>query len=142
MALFSELSSAPASMAAAKACDAYGLLPGFSCEASDAEQAYIQAKLNSDVPTWVTLPPHQWPAHWHGQLRQPIVPQRLALYGRPDSGGHWERHCDERLRKAGFRPVADWRSCYVHPAWHLLLVVYVDDFKMASPLGPLPQVGP
>ena len=51
MAMFAELSSAPASMAAAKACDAYGLLPGFSCEASDAEQAYIQAKLNSDVPT-------------------------------------------------------------------------------------------
>ena len=41
MAIFSDLSSAPSSMEAAKAVDAYGLFPGNVVEQSDADQAYI-----------------------------------------------------------------------------------------------------
>jgi hypothetical protein len=41
-ALFNEMSSAPASMEASKACDAFGLLPGHATQQCDAEQAYIQ----------------------------------------------------------------------------------------------------
>ena len=55
-ALFNEMSSAPASMEAGKACDAFGLLPGHTTEQCDAEQAYIQSKLDGPTPTWVRMP--------------------------------------------------------------------------------------
>ena len=58
---------------------------------------------------------------------------KLALYGHPDVGGYWERHCDEHLTSVGFVPVPDWRSTYWHPDLKLLLMVYVDDFKMSGP---------
>ena len=57
----------------------------------------------------------------------------LALYGHPDSGGYWERHCHKHLVAQGFHEVPSWRSCYVHPTLRLFLVVYVDDFKLAGP---------
>jgi hypothetical protein len=110
VAMFNELSSAPASMEAGKACDAYGLLQGFCTQQADAVQAYIQAKL-SGTPTWVRLPRERWPTAW-AKLRDPVVPLRLALYGHPDAGGYWERHCDSKLRDGGLEPVQDWRSCY------------------------------
>ena len=33
----------------------------------------------------------------------------------------------------GFVPIPDWRSCFWHKELSLLLVVYVDDFKMSGP---------
>ena len=44
-ALFQQVASCPATMAAAKAADAYGLLTGNGVEQCDAEQAYTQSKL-------------------------------------------------------------------------------------------------
>jgi hypothetical protein len=39
-----------------------------------------------------------------------------------------------RVEKAiGFEPVLEWKSCFWHPELRLLLVVYVDDFKMSGP---------
>ena len=55
-----------------------------------------------------------------------------ALYGHPDSGGIWEQHCDQHLRDIGFVEVQSWRSVYFHAELRVLLVVYVDDFKMAG----------
>ncbi len=98
-AMFDELSSAPATMAAAKAADAFGGLKGHATEQADAEQAYIQAKLGGK-PTWVRLPKDRWPAAWKG-MRDPVCPLRLALYGHPDSGGYWEKHCAEHLLSIG-----------------------------------------
>ena len=37
------------------------------------------------------------------------------------------------MTSVGFAPVPDWRSTYWHPELKLLLMVYVDDFKMAGP---------
>ena len=119
-------------MQAGKACDAYGLLPGHSVEQCDAEQAYIQSKLEGPTPTWVRIPRERWPAEW-AEMRDPVCPLILALYGHPDSGGYWERHCDKNLRLAGFTPVDDWPSCYFRADTGLFLVVYVDDFKLAGP---------
>ena len=66
-------------------------------------------------------------------MRDPVCPLELALYGHPDSGGYWERHCDRHLLSVGFEPVHEnWRSCYWHPGLALFLVVYVDDFKLAG----------
>ena len=57
----------------------------------------------------------------------------ISLYGHPDAGGYWERHCEEHLASVVFVPAPDWRSTYWHPELKLLLMVYVDDFKMTGP---------
>ena len=44
-AIFSEITSCPATMEAGKAADAFGLLPGHAIEVADGESAYTQAKL-------------------------------------------------------------------------------------------------
>ena len=63
------------------------------------------------------------------------MPLRLALYGHPDSGGIWEKHCEDQLRTVGWVAVLPeiWQSIFYHPELDLLLVIYVDDFKMAGP---------
>jgi hypothetical protein len=119
-------------MEAGKSCDAYGLMPGNVIGQSDAEQAYIQARLGGDVATWVRLERSQWPKAW-AAMRDPVVPLKLALYGHPDAGGYWERHCETQLRSVGFVPIPDWRSCFWHAGLRLFLVVYVDVFKMSGP---------
>ena len=50
-AMFQELGSAPASMQASKAVDAYGLFAGHTAAQADAVQAYIQAKLTGPATT-------------------------------------------------------------------------------------------
>ena len=136
-AMFQDLGSCPATMDAARAGDVYGCLPGHATEQSDAEQAYTQAMLVG-TETWVRIPPEQWPASWAGKS-DPVCPLILALYGHPDSGGHWEAHCEKHLLEAGFVPITSWRSCFWHPRLELFLVVYVDDFKLSGPAGHLAE---
>ena len=132
IAIFGEMSSSPATMEAGKATDYYGLFPGHDIETADAEQAYTQARLRG-IATWASLPPERWPKRWRGKYKQPVVPLRLALYGHPDSGGHWEEHCEKHVLSVGFTKIRDWLSCYFHPRLKLFLVIYVDDFKLAGP---------
>ena len=136
VAMFQELGSSPATMTAGKAADVYGLLEGNATEVADAEQAYIQAQLLSDIPTWVELPRERQPPEWKG-MKRPVCRLRLALYGHPDSGGYWEKHCEAHLAKAGSTPIPDWRSVFWHPTLRTMLVVYVGDFKLAGPEGSL-----
>ena len=136
-AIFQELSSNPATMEAAKAIDFMSLLDGFDAEQSDATQAYTQAELKG-TPTYVRLPRHEWPESW-SKMKDPVVPLRLALYGHPDAGGYWEKHCETALHELGFEPVKEWKSCFYHPKLRLSLIVYVDDFKMAGPKGNLKE---
>jgi hypothetical protein len=131
-AMFQELSSAPATIEAAKAADCYALLPGHHGESSDAIGAYTQSLLRSRVVTWVRLPRHQWPTEWE-HIRDPVSPLVYALYGHPDSGGHWEIFCEEKVTKKGWKRIPGWRSCFFHPDLRLFLVIYVDDFKLAGP---------
>ena len=131
-ALFQDISSCPATMEAAKAADLYGLVLGHSTELSDAEQAYTQSKMGGPAKTWVALPREEWPPGWEG-MTNPVCPLVLSLYGHPDSGGYWERHCEKHLRSVGFTDVPVWRSCFWHPRLRLFLVVYVDDFKLSGP---------
>ena len=73
-------------------------------------------------------------------MKRPAVRLRLALYGHPDSGTYWERHCDQYLRSVGFTPISEvWNSCYYHEKLKLYLVVYVDDFKLSGPKASLAQ---
>ena len=132
-ALFAEMSSSPASMEAGKILDVFGSQPGYVIQQADAKQAYTQA-LFTGVATWVRLPKNRWPKSWKG-MSDPVVPLKLALYGHPDSGGIWEKHCETQLKKVGFEAVLTdiWKSVFYHPVKKLLLVVYVDDFKLAGP---------
>ena len=133
--MFQELSSAPATMEATKTCDLYGFLPGRIIEQANATQAYTQAKLKG-IKTWARLPYDDWPQAWKDKnMQDPVCPLVLALYGHPDSGGHWEAHCEEIVRKVGFEPVSreNWRSVFWHHDLKLTLVIYVDDFKLAGP---------
>ena len=57
----------------------------------------------------------------------------LALYGHPDAGTFWEKHCEARLIEVEFIRVPEWPSVFYHPKYKLFLVVYVDDFKMGGP---------
>ena len=134
VALFSELGSSPATMEAGKAVDAYGSQPGHITQQNDGVQAYTQA-LMQGIETWVELPIDRWPKHWVGKYRRPVVLLRIALYGHPDSGGLWEIHCERMLVAVGFiMPDPEgWPSVFFHPELKLLLVVYVDDFKMSGP---------
>ena len=131
IAVFTALASSASLMSAGKFVDVVGLLEGNAQEQSDAEQAYTQALLQGNE-TWIFLPRDQWPKAWKG-YNNPVCRLRLALYGHPLSGAFWEKHCDERLRKVGFERVPEWESCYVHRNLKLVLLVYVDDFKMAGP---------
>ena len=132
-AICASLSSSPSSMEASKAADYFGLLPG------DAEMAYTQSLLGG-TETWVRLPKSRWPAEWVGKYTDPVVRLLLALYGHPDSGGYWERKCDAHLKKIGFERIQDWRSCYFHPTLKVVLVVYVDHFKVSGPKLALQKV--
>ncbi len=133
-AIFAELACVPATMAAAKMVDMFGLIPGNILQQCDAMSAYTQSLLGGQTPTFVQLPRNRWPQAWVDKgMRKPCCPLRKALYGHPDAGGYWERHCETQLVKVGFTPIKDWRSCYWHKDLKCFLVVYVDDFKMAGP---------
>ena len=64
-----------------------------------------------------------------------MVPLVLALYGHPDSGGICEKHLNSQLRSKGWAQIlpAVWQSMFYHQELRLLLVVYVDYFKLAGP---------
>ena len=154
-ALFNELGSSPATLEGSKAVDAFGRLPGHVIEQADASAAYTQALMGTTTPgakeaqeeayqvktqTWVRLPeearpklPNGTDKWWAEGIRDPVVPMQKALYGHPDAGGYWERHCEAHLRTCGFVPVTNWPSMFWNDELKCLLMVYVDDFKMSGP---------
>ena len=77
--------------------------------------------------TWVRLSRDRGPKAWIGKYKDPVVLLYLALYGRPDSGGFWEQHCEKMLLQVGFRLVfsAAWPSVFFHPKLKLLLTCCV-----------------
>jgi hypothetical protein len=85
---FEDMGSAPATLEASRAADAYGCFEGNDVQAADAEQAYIQAELKG-TETWVALPEDQWPPHWHGKYHRPVVKLKKALL--------WSSRCGDLL---------------------------------------------
>ena len=60
----------------------------------------------------------------------------LALYGHADAGGFWEAHSKEKLKSIGFTsPAEEWQGVFWHERTRSLLIVYVDDFKLAARHG-------
>ena len=83
------------------------------------------------------LPPEAIPDEYkklYNSFRRPVVLCTHAIYGHPDAGTSWEVYCDEAVKKQGFEPMGEnWPSVYFHKRLKLLLVIYVDDLKMAGP---------
>ena len=134
-AFFQDLGNSPATFEASRWADFYGCLPGHGIKLADAIQAYIQAVLTGP-PCWVELPEDAWPDDIDfRKSRRPVVRLIKARYGHPDSGTMWEQHCDRKVRELDFvRPVGEeWPSMYFHKKLQLLLVIYVDDLKLAGP---------
>ena len=135
-AVFSDLGSSPACFEALRWADFYGSLKGNSCQTADAIQAYLQA-LFLGRKCWMELPPEAIPDEYkklYQSFRRPVVLCTHAIYGHPDAGTSWEVYCDEAVKKQGFEPVGEnWPSVYFHKKLKLLLVIYVDDLKMAGP---------
>ena len=126
-------------MDASRCVDAFASFPGHAGEQADAEQAYVQADIdNTNAVTYVRLPKKYWPEAWDGKFTDPVVILEKALYGHPDAGGLWERKAEAHLQSEGFVPIENWRSVYYHRQLNLLLMVYVDDFKMAGPKENIP----
>ena len=114
---------------------------GRDIEQADVVHAYAQVKLEGKE-TWICIPPASWKARpdlfYHNVTGEPLYKRpcvRLipALYGHPDAGSRWERHCDTELAKKGFEPVPNWPTCYYRAKLTLLRMVYVDDFKLSGP---------
>lgn len=126
----------PPSMEAARSVDAHSLFPKYEQTQSDAECAYLQSFVgggrDKGIPTWVEIPKHRWPASWKN-MRRPVVRLILSLYGHPDSGTYWEKHCTEAVVSCGWEEIEGWPGVFWHPEAKACLCVYVDDFKMSSP---------
>ena len=56
-----------------------------------------------------------------------------ALYGHPESGGHWERHLTKIVVQLGGVPIDNHPSCFWFKDKGLLLIIYVDDLLLAGP---------
>ena len=67
------------------------------------------------------------------KFRKPVVRLVLALYGHADAGAFWEDHCEEKLVSVQYTRLAEeWPGVFWHEKTNSLLIVYVDDFKLAA----------
>eukprot|EP00973_Karenia_brevis_P063101 8773110-Karenia_brevis.AAC.1 len=58
-----------------------------------------------------------------------------ALYGHPESGGHWEKYLTKALVMGGGAPVQNHPSSFWFAQQRVVLTVYVDDLLMSGPSG-------
>ena len=99
------LSASPTSVHSANINLLYGALVNNMTTQADAIRAYVQSYLKSKHPTYVHIPPSIQPESWKGKYKNPYCRLVKALYGHPESGGHWERHFTAAIKKVGGAPV-------------------------------------
>ena len=100
------MSASPASITAANAIIAFGMLKGHKITPADAVKAYLQSLLNSLAEIWVRLPKEVWPESWffkNGRplFRRPVIRLLRSFYGHPEAGAHWERKLEQELLDMG-----------------------------------------
>ena len=134
-AVFQELSASPTTIHSANSNIAYGCIPGNKSTQADAIRAYVQSFLKSKHETWARIPPELWPKEWRGKYSRPTCKLVKALYGHPESGGHWERHLTDAIKAIGGKPVPNHPSSFWFEESKLLLTVYVDDLLLSGPAG-------
>ena len=86
------------------------------------------------------IPKHRWPNAWHGKFFQPADPQILNVNGHPEAGAIWEEHLGSITWDTGFEQIDNHRACDWHPQLHVMVVVYVDDIKLAGPAAACDKV--
>ena len=89
------------------------------------------------TPTYVVLPEELWTPEMYEMKRKggsPVFPLRKALYGHKNSGEYWQAFCGKQCKEAGFLPISDNWPCAYYSDKGQLLIVYVDDMKLAGPL--------
>ena len=104
---FHDTSSAPTSMACVRSTVGYGCLHSDpdptkdgTASVADAEQAYIQRKLPSDVNMFLSIPRELWTEKMISSARgiaDPVFRLLRPLYGWQRSGNLWEKHLEESL---------------------------------------------
>ena len=128
-AVFTEQGASASRMAAAKFMDAIARMPGNDGQDSDAIGAYTQVTLaeasrllGKDVvtTTWISLPPYRRPKAWDN-IKDPVCPLLLNLYGHPLAGLLCEKYQESVLLKVGFEKVLYWECLYVHRAKKIFL---------------------
>ena len=88
-AIYKEMKSLPATVHSINMVLYHGLRPNNKCEISDATKAYLQAPLNSEIPTYVIIPKLIWKPEWHKKYRRVAARLDRALYGHHISGDSW-----------------------------------------------------
>ena len=132
VALFQEMASTPTTLEAARYCDFVACLPGNGVDGRDVEQAYLQADMKG-AKTYIQLPKEMWTPEMH-QMKCPVVLLEKALYGHKNSGAYWQDFYDKQCKNAGLLPFSEnWPCVYWNSGLELMLIVYVDDMKMAGP---------
>ena len=90
--------------------------------------------------TWILIPeedrPEWWKTRFPGMIT-PVAKMKKALHGHPDAGSYWEQMADQHAKSVGFEEIPEWPSTYYHEELRLMLVLYVDDFKLSGPTGNL-----
>ena len=57
----------------------------------------------------------------------------LNVYGHPEAGRHWEVTREADVKRCGFISIPEHRAIPWHPSLRALLVIFVDDIKLAIP---------
>ena len=99
--------------------------------------------MGAEEPTYVRILKEQLPSHWHHDpettnnpiYSDPVCLLKLALYGHPKSGKRWEDLLNSHLEQKRWSTIDEWKSCFWHDELKCLLVVYLDDFKLAGTTG-------
>ena len=139
-AVYAEVASAPAALEATRALDAYSCVGDTEASQSDATSAYTQCFLRG-TPTWTSVPKERWPKEWVGKFLNPVVPQKLNIYGHPEAGLIWEEYFEGIIFSLDFQEIPNHRSCYWHPGYKVLMVVYVGGIKLQDHRRAVKQYG-
>jgi hypothetical protein len=62
------------------------------------------------------------------QFVDPVVNLLAEVYGHPESGEDWAKHCAGHLKALGWVPIPEWPSTFRRLATGSVLALYVDDF--------------
>ena len=138
--LFTAASIGPNNMVTARTVIALGALKGRTVQVRDAEQAYIQSRIDSDSrpATYVRLPKSWRPSSWES-MKDPVCRLQKSLYGHPESGALWETHLAARLVKLHYKRVEVAQGLWESIDGKVTLTTYVDDLLMTGERNVLEQ---
>ena len=108
--------------------------PG-DCTLANALKFFVKISKISEISITFSV---QTPLTEHAESSSHSSPSLIlikALYGHPESGGHWERHLEAAVKGLKGEPVKGHPSSYYFSATGLLLTVYVDDLLLSGPKG-------